>query len=149
MMTSSINFNVIIWIMEHFDYLAGQITWENTPTEKAPYTCLDKDGNLIEVTIKRPETHDSWVNIQSEPAYHYNLGFIIANPHQVRESTSQQPSAIVHREQGKVVTYVRYGFVSSLNMPSSWQFPTDMTTVTVKYTGTKNYTLTSQIFRNF
>jgi len=132
----------------HIDYSDGLIPWETVQGEPLlPYTCHDGDGNLVQITPKYPGAHTSWEAIQSDPAYHYNLGYIVLHPEEVEVSLSQNPQAIQHRLEGEVVNLARFGFISSINAPASPQFPTDKTVVTIKYTATGNYSLTSQVLR--
>jgi len=134
----------------HIDYTSGFIPWEDVQGQTvASYTCFDNEGRLVEVMPKNPASHDSWHPIQADPAYHYNLGMILGNPDDVQPSTSQNPQALQHQQEGEVLTYIKQGYIMSLNMPSSYQFPTDSTEVTVKYTDSRNHTLTSQIFRTW
>src|SRR5690349_7502866 len=127
-----------------FDYSDGLIPWENVQGQPLlPYSCYDQDGKLVKIPPKVPETHESWEAIQAEPAFHYNLGYIILHPDDVELSLSQNPRAIQHRQEGTVLTYGKLGYIMSLNTPASWQFPTDKTVVTIKYTDDGNYSLTS------
>jgi hypothetical protein len=134
----------------HIDYSSGYIPWEDVQGRPLmAYTCFDRDGRLVEVMPKNPDRHDSWHPVQADPAYHYNLGMILANPDGVTVSNSQNPQSLMHQQEGEVLTYHMHGYIMSLNMPSSPQFPTDTTEITVKYTDARNHTLTSQIFRTW
>lgn len=143
--------SVIIWGMTlHLDYRDGIIPWEELQGQALqPYTCYDNNGLLVTITPKYPDTHSSWEGIQADPAYHYNLGYIVLYPDDVELSLSRNPKAVQHRQEGQVLTYSKIGFIMSMNAPASPQFPTDKTTVTVKYTDSGNYSLTSQIFRTW
>lgn len=135
--------------MDHFDYSEGLVLWQDAPIEKRAYTVYDPEGRLVKVTEKKLENHDSWEPVQGDPAFHYNVGSIITNPDKIIPDNSKNPKAIAHRETGLILTYVKYNFIMSLNMPSSPQFPSDMTTVTVKYDHSgDNFTLTHQVFKN-
>ena len=134
----------------HIDYPNGIIPWDDLQGQDlSPYTCYDNIGQLVTITPKYPDTHSSWEGMQADPAYHYNLGYILLHPDEVGISISQNPRAIQHRQDGQVLTYGKIGYIMSLNAPASPQFPTDKTVVTVKYTDDGNYSLTSQIFRTW
>lgn len=145
-------FSAIIWSMRHIDYSSGLIPYSDVPSKLEPYTCYDSEGRLIKVKVKFPPAHQSWEPINAEPVYHYNLGYIIANPDLVEPSTSQTPQAKQHRQDGEVLIYSKFGYIISLDAPFSYQFPTDKTEVVVKYTHDENddnITLTSQIRRTW
>jgi hypothetical protein len=143
--------SVTIWGMDtHIDYPNGIIPWENVQGQQLhPYSCYDVNGQLVTITPKYPSTHSSWEGIQADPAYHYNLGLIILHPDEVELSLSQNPQAVQHRQEGQVLTYSKISYIMSLNAPASPQFPTDKTSITIKYTNDGNYSLTSQIFRTW
>lgn len=139
-------FSAIIWSMLHLDYSSGFIPWDDLQGQSLEaYTCHDQNGKLIKITPKVFERHDSWQQIQADPAYHYNLGMIVNRPDTVVASTSQHPKAIQHRQEGTVLIYGKENYIMSLNSPSSSVYQNTTTTVIVKYTDDGNHTLTSNI----
>lgn len=135
-----------MWAMLHLDYSSGYIPWDALQGQSLEaYTCLDKDGKLVKVTPKVMQNHSSWQQIQSDPAFHYNLGMIVGQPDAVVPSTSQHPQAVQHRQDGKVLIYSKEDYIMNLNAPSSPNYSNSVTTVVVKYTDDGNYSLTSNI----
>lgn len=135
--------------MLHLDYASGYIPWENVQGQSLiTYTCYDSEGRLVKVTPKKFNAHDSWRPVQGDPAYHYNLGNILQNPDNIAESTSQNPQAIAHRQEGEVLLYEKKDYIIDINSPSMSEYMNTTTTVVVKYTDDGNYTLTSTVFRS-
>jgi hypothetical protein len=142
--------NVIIWCMVHLDYSSGLIPWDDLQDQDLlPYTVYDPKGRLVEVTVKYQESHslEGWDPIMASPGYHYNLGFIVANPHNVEPNRSQSPKSLEHRKLGDVLTYARNDYIIDINAPSATSYQSTMTQVIVQYTDDENFTRTNLIFR--
>lgn len=115
--------------------------------ELHPYDTEDNEGNKIKVMPKDPANHDSWNQWEAHPTVFYNIGSIIKNPTRMYPSPSNNPRALQHLEDGRVLIYEKDDYMFDIKVPFVTEPIGDVTTVIVKYDDLKNenYTLSYRI----
>ena len=74
----------------------------------APYFACDKDGRNVEINPKNPEKHSSFFQLQNSPHVFRNLGYVLANPDEIKENKSMAKKAVSRRAAGHDVLYKKY-----------------------------------------
>lgn len=122
-----------------------------------PYvTEIDFQGKKLKVQInkKNPENHSLQHILDDSPLLFHNLYQVIQNPDfPPVKSTSKNPTALLHQEEGEVYTFSKSGFIGTeLGCPG---YPSNITEDRVEVVvlfkdnlnpNEKHYTLTYHVF---
>jgi len=109
------------------------------------YTSLDLNGKEIQINTKNPSVHKSSNPLEQWAPVFLNIGWILQNYDEVKDSTSNDPKAITNRKKGDVKIFIKNNFIETLDIPGQIGIQ-DQTQVVVLYGEKTNYTLTYSIF---
>lgn len=112
------------------------------------YEVSDIDGKIVTINPKTIGNHQSDNHFEQWAPVHFNIGWILQNPDNVKISTSNNPQAVENRKKGEIKIYTKQNFLSGLDLPSVSASFRDETQVVVLYEEEtdKNYTLTYIIY---